>query len=97
MPKRPPLLERLEEERKELQRKIAEARKAEAKKQAETDRRRREIIAAALAAEIAEHPEMEEQFRDVLERRVKAASARRMLGLDPLPKPSQPDGPQEVT
>lgn len=89
-PGRTPSLDKLEAERKALDAKIKAARRAEKRAQAETEKQRFAIIGAAIARELAENKGLLAQLQPVIERRVTKASERRLLGLEPLPRPTTP-------
>ena len=86
MPGADALLQKLQEREAKLKAKIKEAKAAAAKEAAALDAERQRFIGAAIMAEMDEDEQLRALLQPVINTRTINPRARKMLGLDPLPK-----------
>ena len=84
-------LTRLLEQEREIQAAIKEAKKEQAKQNAELHKKRGEIIGLAVLSEMEESEAFAATIQGILDKRVTISRDRKALGLAPLKKEKQPE------
>lgn len=90
------LIEKLKQQEAEIKAKIKEAQKAQAKKDAEIYTKKCTVVGAAVLAEMENNPALKASLDPIIDKQTLASKDRRLLGLEPLPKPANEDNKTKV-